>query len=423
MRNAVQPVHRVVPHQPILLHVPVPDAESRRIDGELQPVFARAQPAFALLELALTALSRLDFADQIVERRLEPGRHVVERLREGAQLLQPAARHPRAQVAARHGLRRARDAPERRGHHRCQRRGQHRVRAPAPARTPSPNGCCRRARTGQIVRFGHRRHENPVTARAVVAIRRRVGQPRFPRERLRRDVIEPELRRCVGHARRTVCRARPPTALSTTGSPSGADEAIIAPVSSRMKARPSEPMAWLRSRDDERVVALRRQSATANVPGSRPAACGCSPTLPDEAASPASPHHRPRFEAPRSPWRPPSRARSAMNGVKMKMRIGRPSCTGRVRAASAAARFPDPFAAADRALSDVSGNFRPEPSKPSGQRQATRKAAGRQDPGDAQREEQRRRDVPVGDGGGELAEQMKPHITGSNSMISTTNTP
>ena len=55
----------------------------------------------------------------------------------------------------------------------------------------------------QIERFRHGRDQNPVTAAAVVAIRRRVGQPRFPRERLRRHVIEPELRRGFGHARRT----------------------------------------------------------------------------------------------------------------------------------------------------------------------------------------------------------------------------
>ena len=45
------------------------------------------------------------------------------------------------------------------------------------------------------------------------------------------------------------CCARPATALSTTGSRSGADDAIIAPVLSRMKARPSEPTAWLRNNE------------------------------------------------------------------------------------------------------------------------------------------------------------------------------
>ena len=114
--NAIELVVRVVPHQPILLDVPVPDAEPSRIDGELQPVVAHAQTGFAFLQFALTTLSRLDFADQIVERRLEPASHVVERLREGSQFLQLAARHPRAQVSASHGLRRARNVPERRGH-------------------------------------------------------------------------------------------------------------------------------------------------------------------------------------------------------------------------------------------------------------------------------------------------------------------
>jgi len=33
--NTVQPVHRVVPHQPISLHGPVPDAKSRCIDRDL----------------------------------------------------------------------------------------------------------------------------------------------------------------------------------------------------------------------------------------------------------------------------------------------------------------------------------------------------------------------------------------------------
>ena len=202
LSNAIEPVHRVVPHQPILLHVPVPDAEPSRIDGELQPVIAHAQTGFAFLELALTTLSRLDFADQIVERRLEPASHVVERLREGSQFLQPAARHPRAQVSASHGLRRARNAPERRGHRRRQCRGQHegehQRQGEDHRRTAAADAHAR-----QIERFRHGRDQNPVTASAVLAIRRRVGQPRFPRERPRRDVIEPELRRCCGHARRT----------------------------------------------------------------------------------------------------------------------------------------------------------------------------------------------------------------------------
>ena len=62
LANAIEPVHRVVPHEPILLHVPVPDAEPGGFDGELQPVLARAQAGFAFLQLALTPLPRLDFA-------------------------------------------------------------------------------------------------------------------------------------------------------------------------------------------------------------------------------------------------------------------------------------------------------------------------------------------------------------------------
>jgi len=83
------------------------------------------QTGFTFLELPLTTLSRFDFADEIVERRLEPHRHIVERLRESAQLLQPAAWYPGAQVAASHGLRGARNAAEWRRHHLRQCRGQH----------------------------------------------------------------------------------------------------------------------------------------------------------------------------------------------------------------------------------------------------------------------------------------------------------
>ena len=60
-------------------------------------------------------------------------------------------------------------------------------------------------------------------------------------------MIELELRRGADSADWPACRPGPPTALSTTGSPAGADEATIAPVASRMKARPFVPTAWLRS--------------------------------------------------------------------------------------------------------------------------------------------------------------------------------
>ena len=200
LANAVEPVHRVVPHEPVVRHVPVPDAEPGGLDGELEPVLARAQAGFAFLQLPLAPLPHLDFRDQIVERRLELAGHVVERLREAVQLLQIAARHPLAHVSASHGPRRARDVPERRGHHRRQRRGQHQGEHQRHGehhrRAAAARACAR-----QIERFRHGRDQDPVTACAVVAIRCRVGQPRFPRERLRRDVIEPELRR-FGRSRR-----------------------------------------------------------------------------------------------------------------------------------------------------------------------------------------------------------------------------
>src|SRR5262245_31998526 len=53
----------------------------------------------------------------------------------------------------------------------------------------------------------------------------------------------------VAPADESVCWARAAIAFSTTGSPSGAEEAIILPVWSRIKARPSVPTAWFRSRD------------------------------------------------------------------------------------------------------------------------------------------------------------------------------
>ena len=80
-------------------------------------------------------------------------------------------------------------------------------------------------------------------AGAAIAIRGRVGKPRFPRERLGRDVIELELGCPCGQPRWPVCRARAAMAFATTGSPAEADEAIVLPVMSRMTARPLVPTA------------------------------------------------------------------------------------------------------------------------------------------------------------------------------------
>jgi hypothetical protein len=63
LANAVQPVHRVVPNQLILFDVPIPDAERRRVDRELQSLFAGTQPGFAFLQLALATLPGRDFSD------------------------------------------------------------------------------------------------------------------------------------------------------------------------------------------------------------------------------------------------------------------------------------------------------------------------------------------------------------------------
>ena len=49
LANAVDLVHRVVPHEPVLRDVPVPDAEPRRVKRELQTLFADPQAGFAFL--------------------------------------------------------------------------------------------------------------------------------------------------------------------------------------------------------------------------------------------------------------------------------------------------------------------------------------------------------------------------------------
>ena len=237
--DAVQPVQGVVPHQAVALDVPVPDAERGRVDRELDPVLAGAQLTSALLELALTALPRLDLADQIVERGLEPGGHVVERVGEGLQFFESAARHSCAQVAARHVLRGAGHPPERCGHHRRehgrqnqgqrQRQREHHGRAAAPLALPR-----------QIELFGHGRDQDPVTA------------ARGHGTRWRRSATFPVIsgfsvtwskRNSVASVARHapfVCSSRAITALPTTGSPSDADDATVAQVLSRMKTRPFE---------------------------------------------------------------------------------------------------------------------------------------------------------------------------------------
>jgi hypothetical protein len=98
-----------------------------------------------------------------------------------------------------------------------------------------------------------------------------------------------------------------------------------------------------------------------------------------------------------------------MNGAKMKIRIGRPSCDG--ASPPGAALRPDsqihsllPIA---RSLTRP-GISAQKPSEPSGQRQGNQKGRGRQDPGNGQRESQRRGDVAVGDGGGEFARADEP---------------
>ena len=162
--------------------------------GEFQPVFTQTQAGFAFLQFALATFPCRDFCDQIVKRRLELCRHGVERFREGIQLLQFAAWHPDAQVPAGHRLRRARHVPEWRGHHGRQRRAQHEGEHQRQGKHHRRTAVGL-AQARQIERFRHGRHQDPVMAGAVIAIRGRVGQPRFPRERLCRDVIELELGR------------------------------------------------------------------------------------------------------------------------------------------------------------------------------------------------------------------------------------
>ena len=194
----------------------------------------------------VASASRLRRRD--VERRLQSRGHVVERLRERAQLLQPAAGNARVQIARGHVLGRARDAPERRRHHRRERGRQHESKHERQ-REQHGRAAAPRARPGQVERFRHGGDERPMTA-GRVPIRRRVRQPRFARERLRRDVVESKLRRRrrTGRRDRRTARARPPHPR-TTRSPLPADDAIIAPAPSRMNARPSGLIAWLRSSD------------------------------------------------------------------------------------------------------------------------------------------------------------------------------
>ena len=314
---------------------------------------------------------------------------------EGAQLLQPAARRPRAQVAARHGLGRARDVPERRGHHRRQCRGQqqgeHQRQREHHRRTAAASAGAR-----QVERFRHGRDQDPVTAPAVIAIRRRVGQPRFARERLRRDVIEPELRLCgTADGPRTVSApgrqsrfARPRRRRARTRRSS---RPFVEDEGSAIRA--DGLAAQQRGARASRV--LRRPFAKSTPRGSRRAACGCSTTPRDGALSPAAPHHRPRSAARRSPWRPPS---TSSQGDERREEenpdrhaFAAPGLTSRGRRADAACQLHSlsPIA---RSLT-LPGDLRPEPSEPPGERQGDQEGHRSQQPGDRQREEQRREDV------------------------------
>src|SRR5262249_9784943 len=74
----------------------------------------------------------------------------------------------------------------------------------------------------------------------------------------------------------------------------------------------------------------------------------------------------------------------------------------------AATCFPDPLAAADRALLDASRDFRPEPPEPSGPRQRDKEGRWRHEPRDRRREEQRWRDGPIRNTRGELIRALVP---------------
>ena len=101
---------------------------------------------------------------------------------------------------------------------------------------------------------------------------------------------------------------------------------------------------------------------------------------------------------------------SAMNGAKR--RLDRQAFVRRARVTLRVATtcFPDPIGAPKRTLSDVSGYFCPEPSELSRQRQGDQKGRGGQEPGHGQREEERGRDLLIGDHGGELTRaNVPPH--------------
>ena len=57
--NAVKSIHRVVPDQPIPFDVPIPDAEPRGVNGELQPLFAQTQAGFRFRATLLRLVSAL----------------------------------------------------------------------------------------------------------------------------------------------------------------------------------------------------------------------------------------------------------------------------------------------------------------------------------------------------------------------------
>ena len=245
--------------------------------------------------------------------------------------------------------------------------------------------------------------------RAVVAIRCRIRQPRFARERLRRDLIELELG-LTGHAglprvpgqrrngalhdrvavgsRRGDHRARsvedegsairadglPPQQLGEAGGALGI----------RLRRRRREVVVQLHADVFRpRVMELCRQPRRIVLP---------APQRDDRGGG----DQRERQCDERREDEHPDR-----QALLHRDRVSRCRAT---------ACFPAPFAVADCAFPDVPRDLRPEPPEPSGERQGDQEGHRSQEPGDRQREEQRREDVSVGDGGGELARaDESPH--------------
>ena len=178
----------------------------------------------------------------------------------------------------------------------------------------------------------------------------------------------------TGEAAGPVCCARPASRSRHDRVAVGSRRAINVPVLSRRKARPSSPMAWLRSSASDCVTALGVRQSMATARGIRPAACGYSPTLPME------PRRQPLRIIVRAPKRNDRRGahhdkhqcderRENEDADRQRIRTGRAS-----RGVVTPARFPDPLAVPDRAFSDVSRDLRPEPSQPPAKRQSDQKS-------------------------------------------------